>query len=640
MADLTRFIPWTMVLLGGSMLFDAPVGGAPSRSVPPRAPAVLPHEDIRESVTKVIPLMQRSADIWFEKRACGTCHHQGVGTLSMAMLRERGFSVDTAWMRSQVERTVKQSANWQERVVAREMSINQAIGQNYRMVGIVAAGYPSTDLSRAVAYLIAGEQHASGRWMSISRRPPLEDSEVTATALSLRTLSLVPLPGREREVATRMRRGRAWLAKHTPVSTEERVMQVLGLGWTGGTSRELQPYAKALLAEQRADGGWSQVPTRNSDAYATGQVLTVLMQVARVPAADARVQRGLKFLLATQQDDGTWRVPTTRTLQAGLPYFESGFPHGKDQFISYAGTAWAVMAMVSSLQDEPTRALMGRPLRTFSVAADTVPDGLTPLHRAAMYSSMEEMRALMAKGADVNAASPMGVTPLMAAVHDVAKVRVLLDAGADMEAATKQGHTALQLAAAHANGGESARLLLAKGAKVDRPLTTSNAAKTTALSYAISRGDTLLAAMMLARGADIQGTSASKETPLMAATWHADSVGADWLLRHGALPDDGVPPGLNGPPTPLMIAAEDGAVGVLRALLRRGANVQIADEQLFTPLHYAAGAPDRGTPVIIEALLAAGARADAKAKSGEVPAAVAERFGKTWAVQRLGSASR
>jgi N-acyl-D-amino-acid deacylase len=27
------------------------------------------------------------------------------------------------------------------------------------------------------------------------------------------------------------------------------------------------------------------------------------------------------------------------------PYFESGFPHGHDQWISSAGTAWAAMAL-------------------------------------------------------------------------------------------------------------------------------------------------------------------------------------------------------------------------------------------------------------------------------------------------------
>jgi hypothetical protein len=31
--------------------------------------------------------------------------------------------------------------------------------------------------------------------------------------------------------------------------------------------------------------------------------------------------------------------------EAFQPYFESGFPHGKDQWISAAGTSWAITAL-------------------------------------------------------------------------------------------------------------------------------------------------------------------------------------------------------------------------------------------------------------------------------------------------------
>jgi hypothetical protein len=34
------------------------------------------------------------------------------------------------------------------------------------------------------------------------------------------------------------------------------------------------------------------------------------------------------------------------------PYFDSSFPHGKDQWISAAGTAWATLALLNTL-DRP-----------------------------------------------------------------------------------------------------------------------------------------------------------------------------------------------------------------------------------------------------------------------------------------------
>ena len=51
----------------------------------------------------------------------------------------------------------------------------------------------------------------------------------------------------------------------------------------------------------------------------------------------------MAYLLRTQLEDGTWFV---RSRAFGFqPYFESGFPHGRNQFISAAATSWAAMAL-------------------------------------------------------------------------------------------------------------------------------------------------------------------------------------------------------------------------------------------------------------------------------------------------------
>ena len=59
---------------------------------------------------------------------------------------------------------------------------------------------------------------------------------------------------------------------------------------------------------------------------------------------DPVYRNGIRFLLRTQLEDGSWYV-ATRTLPV-QPYFDSEFPHGSDQFISDAATNWAVMALV------------------------------------------------------------------------------------------------------------------------------------------------------------------------------------------------------------------------------------------------------------------------------------------------------
>jgi Prenyltransferase and squalene oxidase repeat len=101
------------------------------------------------------------------------------------------------------------------------------------------------------------------------------------------------------------------------------------------------------VAEQRPDGGWSQLPTLSSDAYATGQALVALAESGAIPVSDAAYQRGVRFLLSTQLADGSWLV-RTRAI-AIQRYFESDFPHGRDQFISAAATSWATMALTMTI---------------------------------------------------------------------------------------------------------------------------------------------------------------------------------------------------------------------------------------------------------------------------------------------------
>jgi hypothetical protein len=60
-------------------------------------------------------------------------------------------------------------------------------------------------------------------------------------------------------------------------------------------------------------------------------------------------QKGVRYLLRAQADDGTWHVKT-RSIWV-QPYFDTGFPYGQEQFISAAGTAWASIALSMAADD-------------------------------------------------------------------------------------------------------------------------------------------------------------------------------------------------------------------------------------------------------------------------------------------------
>ena len=128
-------------------------------------------------------------------------------------------------------------------------------------------------------------------------------------------------------------------------------MQLLGLAWAQAPADAIQRSATALLALQREDGGWSQLPGLETDAYATAQAL-VALNTAGSAVSSPEYQRGKMFLMRTQFADGSWLV-RTRAYPVQPPK-DTGFPHGKHQWISAAATSWAAMALALTLPESST----------------------------------------------------------------------------------------------------------------------------------------------------------------------------------------------------------------------------------------------------------------------------------------------
>ena len=55
----------------------------------------------------------------------------------------------------------------------------------------------------------------------------------------------------------------------------------------------------------------------------------------------------LRYLLSKQLTDGSWLVTSrSKPIQS---YFESGYPHGTNQFISISAASWATTALTLAL---------------------------------------------------------------------------------------------------------------------------------------------------------------------------------------------------------------------------------------------------------------------------------------------------
>ena len=141
-------------------------------------------------------------------------------------------------------------------------------------------------------------------------------------------------------------RAKKWLLQAQAVSHEDQVSRLGALPMVQADPQITNEARQKILETQRADGGWAQLPHMQSDAYATGMTLFTLQRI-RVPTSHPAYQRGIRFLLKTQCEDGSWLVKTrSKPIQR---LFDNGDPHGKDQFISIPATSWATTALALAL---------------------------------------------------------------------------------------------------------------------------------------------------------------------------------------------------------------------------------------------------------------------------------------------------
>jgi len=298
---------------------------------------------VRAAIEVSLPLLQHADEVFLKSAGCISCHNNSLFQMTAAVALRKGFRIDDASMREQMTRSRAYLESWRERELQDIPIPGRIDTTSYILAGLAAAQYPSDPATDALTCYVKRRQLADGGWRIASHRPPIESSDVTATALALRSLQAYAPAPLKAEYARAIQRGGSWLARAEPKTTEDHAYLLLGLRWAGESPTAIRKATNALIALQRADGGWSQLATLASDAYATGQALAALAEAGALKPTDPVYEKGVRFLLTTQLADGSWYV-RSRAVPV-QPYFDSEFPHGKDQFISAAATNWATMAL-------------------------------------------------------------------------------------------------------------------------------------------------------------------------------------------------------------------------------------------------------------------------------------------------------
>ena len=239
---------------------------------------------------------------------------------------------------------------------------------------------------------------------------------------------------------------------------------------------------------------------------------------------------------------------------------------------------------------------------------------------AALFDGPDFVKALIDRGANVNAANKYGSTALMWAAGQTPNVKLLLDHGADVKARATDGVTALVVAARLGNG-DAMQLLIAAGSDLKTQI--PGAPDHRRLWHRHAGGSRHPQGQR--RRARIVGRFQESGDGAHAVGGGPDYVGR--LLESGANPGEEVPLITLSMPT-FFMASRAGAVEAMRAFVAHGVDPKAIGPRGWTPLMLAAGG-DTPNVKAMQQLLDWGVALNAKDDDGRTALDWAETRGET-----------
>jgi ankyrin repeat protein len=268
-------------------------GAAPANPVARPAPEFVRGNSGSAAVRRSLPLLQRSAVEFYRKSGCVSCHHNALTAMTVAAARAKNIPVDEALARLERDTVAKDAAS------AHDLSLQGLVRFGggpptigYVLMGLAAEGYQRDLATDAMVRLLRLSQLDDGRWQG-AYRPPHESSEFTYTAVNMRGIQRYGSGPSCGACEQAVQRAAAWLTNAHPQNTEDRVFRLFGLTWARVAAPAVRAAMDDLVARQRPDGGWAQLATLTSDAYATGSALVALHE-AGMRVADPVYVRGLR----------------------------------------------------------------------------------------------------------------------------------------------------------------------------------------------------------------------------------------------------------------------------------------------------------------------------------------------------------
>lgn len=311
------------------------------------------------AVQKGLGILEQSGHNWKKNKTCFSCHHQ---TLPMLGLVEasalRDPKKDRSWLKMQADLTHDFFQERKESLNKGNSIGGGATSVAFGLWALYLDQREADDTTESMIRYLLHVQHKEGYWFGTCNRPPLQQSNIAVTVMVLQYAPRYASPSQQAELKRAQEKAMKWLDQASLKTQEDRVWRLWGLHTLGdrsnkATIEKIQALRQTILENQRKDGGWNQAgdlkegqSEQESDAYSTGQTLFILHLTGSKPE-EVSLVKASRYLLEKQDQGGSWHVKTrVRPVQAD---FDNGDPHGKDQFLSIAATAWAVTGLAKML---------------------------------------------------------------------------------------------------------------------------------------------------------------------------------------------------------------------------------------------------------------------------------------------------
>jgi hypothetical protein len=317
----------------------------------PTAPPAEPTpaaKDVRAAVEKSLPVLEKSSAAWRADRKCVTCHQVPFTIWALNDAKARGLAVDAG----KLDDLTKWAFDF---CTTAEYQGEKTGGFHLTMVDMVlsqATTAPRDDAVKAYALfepLFAKRQKPDGSWREGNQvklagaEREADEVDTMWTLLALRALDRLGdrlPPDTRKGLATERDKALGFLKDAKPGKRLDWLALRMLVAQEYETPAKAAELLKELRGQQNADGGWGYVRAGASYPHTTGEVLYALGRMA-VPADDPAVRRAAKYLIDTQQPDGSWKALSRQAFITK--------PDKITPISVHWGTAWATIGLLGAL---------------------------------------------------------------------------------------------------------------------------------------------------------------------------------------------------------------------------------------------------------------------------------------------------